>query len=141
MLLSGCFAKPPGIHGRPRVGLAISPAVTVLVGFTIARERDMYSLNAKGVRGAFEPFLAKYLRISEFIVVLATRSIVLLVDSSALHNEGGAIEIEGNDLAFGIDSNTGDADGDGIQQTIEIVGGLFLVGDYEACFLCYVRFT
>ena len=51
----------------------------------------------------------------------------------------GAIEIEGDDLALGIDSNAGDADGDGIQQTIEIVGGLFLIGDYEAGCLPYER--
>src|ERR1700722_2438183 len=51
----------------------------------------------------------------------------------------GAIEIEGDDPALGIDSNSGDADGDGIQQTIEIVGGLFLIGHYEAEFLSYVR--
>ena len=39
--------------------------------------------------GTFEPFLARYIRAAEFIVGLATGSIVLLVGSSALHGQGG----------------------------------------------------
>ncbi len=38
---------------------------------------------------AFEPFIARYIRAAEFIVGLATGSIVLLVGSSALHGQGG----------------------------------------------------
>lgn len=79
-----------GTHGA-LVGFAISPAIALLVRFTIAREWEEYNLDPKGVPGAFEPFLAKYLRISEFIVGLAAGSIVLLVGSSALHSNGGSL--------------------------------------------------
>jgi len=39
--------------------------------------------------GAFEPFLAKYIRVAEYVIGLATGSIILLVGSSALHGQGG----------------------------------------------------
>ena len=39
--------------------------------------------------GAFEPFISRYIRAAEFIVGLATGSIVLLVGSSALHGQAG----------------------------------------------------
>ena len=37
----------------------------------------------------FEPILARYLRIAEFIIGLDTGSIVLIVGSSALHGQSG----------------------------------------------------
>jgi hypothetical protein len=46
-----------------------------------------FDLDPLGKSGAYEPFLAKYLRVSEFIIGLATGSIVLLVGSSALHGQ------------------------------------------------------
>jgi len=48
-----------------------------------------YNLDPQNVPNAFEPFLVKYLRAAEFIVGLATGSIVLLVGSSALHAQSG----------------------------------------------------
>jgi hypothetical protein len=50
-----------------------------------------YKLNPGGVPGAFDPFLQKYIRFAEFLIGLATGSIVLLVGSSALHNQGGRL--------------------------------------------------
>lgn len=48
-----------------------------------------YYLDANGEPRAFEPFLSKYLKISELIIGLATGSIVLLVGSSSLNGRGG----------------------------------------------------
>lgn len=48
-----------------------------------------FNLDPDGKPGAYEPFLAKYLRLAEFIIGLATGSIVLLVGSSALHGQNG----------------------------------------------------
>jgi hypothetical protein len=58
------------------------------------REHEAYNLDPKGKWNAFEPFLTKYLRISEFIIGLATGSIVLLVGSSALHGQIGRVPPE-----------------------------------------------
>jgi hypothetical protein len=70
------------------VGLAIFVVVWLLVRYTIARSPGPYNLDPKGVHGAFEPFLTKYLRMGEFVVGLAAGSIVLLIGSIALHNGG-----------------------------------------------------
>jgi hypothetical protein len=78
----------PGSYGL-FVGLSIFPVIWIPVYCT--RDHDDYNLDPQGVRGAFEPFLAKYLRISEFIIGLATGSIVLLVGSSALHDPIGRV--------------------------------------------------
>jgi hypothetical protein len=48
-----------------------------------------FDLDPKGKPGGYEPFLAKYLRLAEFVIGLATGSIVLLVGSSALHGQSG----------------------------------------------------
>lgn len=48
-----------------------------------------FNLDPKNKPGGYEPFLAKYLRLSEFIIGLATGSIVLLVGSSSLHGQSG----------------------------------------------------
>lgn len=45
-----------------------------------------YNLDPKGIEGAFEPLLAKYLRLAEVLVSLATGSIVLIVGSTALRS-------------------------------------------------------
>jgi hypothetical protein len=71
---------PVGICGA-LVGAALFPAVYALVRFTITKEPGPYNLDPKGIHNAFEPFLSKYLRISEFVVGLAAGSIVLLVGS------------------------------------------------------------
>lgn len=80
----------PGISGL-LVGLSIFIAIGLLVRFTITRERGNRNLDPKGVAGAFEPFLAKYLRLGELIVGLAAGSIVLILGSSVLHNNGGTL--------------------------------------------------
>jgi hypothetical protein len=63
-------------------------AIVAVLRCTITRNPGTYDLDPKGIHGAFEPFLTKYLRIGEFIVGLASGSIVLLIGSSALHNGG-----------------------------------------------------
>jgi hypothetical protein len=71
------------------VGLAIFPLIWIPTYYT--KEHEAYNLDPHGTWNAFEPFLAKYLRISEFIIGLATGSIVLLVGSSALHGQIGKV--------------------------------------------------
>jgi hypothetical protein len=65
-------------------------AVTGMVNYRAKRGQN-YNLNPKDVPNAFEPFLAKYLRLGEFMIGLATGSIVLLVGSSAFHGQGGRL--------------------------------------------------
>ena len=55
----------------------------------VSKKHPAYNLDPRGVEGAFEPLLTKYLRAAEFVIGLATGSIVLLVGSSALHGRGG----------------------------------------------------
>lgn len=57
--------------------------------FYFTKESEAYDLDPKAIANAFEPFLAKYLRLAEFMIGLATGSIVLLVGSSALHGQSG----------------------------------------------------
>jgi hypothetical protein len=80
------FHPPPGISG-----LVVSLVIFIVIGACVyvTREPGPFNLDPKGKDGAFEPFLAKYIRVSEFIIGLATGSIVLLIGSSALHGEGG----------------------------------------------------
>ena len=72
-------------------GLILGPTIFFFVGagsyFT--KEFERYNLEPGDIKGAFEPFLVKYLRVAEFIIGLATGSIVLLVGSSALHGSTG----------------------------------------------------
>src|ERR1035437_5508258 len=74
------------------VAVLIFPALWTAIYCT--KEHDAYNLDPEGIRGAFEPFLSKYLRISEFIIGLATGSIVLLVGSSALRGTIGRVPPE-----------------------------------------------
>jgi hypothetical protein len=55
------------------------------------RKGGSFHHDPKGEPGAFEPFLAKYLRVAEFVITLATGSIVLLVGSSSLHGQTGKL--------------------------------------------------
>jgi hypothetical protein len=71
------------------VGLAIFFVIGACAYFT--RELGPFNLDPKAKPGAFEPFLVKYMRVSEFIIGLATGSIVLLIGSSALHGQGGRL--------------------------------------------------
>lgn len=75
---------PPGIPGLI-VGLVVFP----LLGFPIysSLAEGPFNLDPQDKWNAFEPFLSKYLRLEEFIVGLATGSIVLLVGSSSLRGQ------------------------------------------------------
>lgn len=74
-------------------GALIGPLI--LAGFWTAfyftKKHELYNLDPKGVPGTFEPLLVNYIRAAEFIIGLATGSIVLLVGSSALHAHGGRL--------------------------------------------------
>ena len=79
------FHPPPGTSGLS-IGFAIFWGIGLPVYFFLPK--GPFDLDPKGIPGAFEPFLAKYLRLGEFVVGLAAGSIVLLVGSSALHKSG-----------------------------------------------------
>jgi hypothetical protein len=74
-------------------GLVLGPLVVAGVGTAsyLTKEFESYNLDPAGKPGTFEPFLVKYIRTAEFIIGLATGSIVLLVGSSALHAQGGRL--------------------------------------------------
>lgn len=76
----------PGVSG-----LLVGTGIGLLIGFSafVSKKHPAYNLDPRGVEGAFEPLLTKYLRAAEFVIGLATGSIVLLVGSSALHGRGG----------------------------------------------------
>lgn len=78
----------PGFAGVV-IGLLIFTGIGVTSFLT--KYDDFYNLDPKNVPGAFEPLLIKYLRAAEFVIGLATGSIVLLVGSSALHAQGGKL--------------------------------------------------
>jgi hypothetical protein len=83
-----CFHIPAGSGGLA-TGLLLGVAIGA---FNYLRlEKGPFNLDPLGERGAFEPFLAKYLRAAEFIITIATGSIVLLVGSSTLHGQGGKL--------------------------------------------------
>lgn len=54
-----------------------------------SKQFDSYSLGPGGDPKAYEPILARYIRFAEFLIGLATGSIVLIVGSSALHGQSG----------------------------------------------------
>jgi hypothetical protein len=74
-------------------GAVIGPALlcSVWTARYLNKESESYNLDPQGRPGAFEPLLSKYIRASEFIIGLATGSIVLLVVSSDLHAQGGRL--------------------------------------------------
>jgi hypothetical protein len=80
------FHPPAGI-----TGVAGGPVIALVLGSVLyfSKKYKAYNLEPQNVPGAFEPFLLKYLRLAEFLVGLATGSIVLLVGSSAFHGQGG----------------------------------------------------
>jgi hypothetical protein len=79
---------PPGTSGVI-TGLGIFLAIGALAYAT--RGPGPFNLDPLNKPGAFEPFLAKYVRASEYVIGLATGSIVLLVGSSALHGQSGRL--------------------------------------------------
>jgi hypothetical protein len=74
-------------------GVALGPLILGVIGAAsyFTKVHESYDLDPKGIPGAFEPLLAKYIRTAEFIIGLATGSIVLLVGSSAIHAQGGRL--------------------------------------------------
>jgi hypothetical protein len=77
---------PPGIVGLC-VGLGLFPLVRYIVDKRTPQGGPP-SFEPNGVPGSFEPRLASYIRAIEYLLGLATGSIVLLVGSSALHPTG-----------------------------------------------------
>jgi hypothetical protein len=82
------FHPIPGIYGL-LTGLAVLISMWTVTYLT--REVGPFNLDPGGKPGAFEPFLAKYVRVGEFVVGLAAGSIVLLIGSSALHSPAGSL--------------------------------------------------
>lgn len=72
-------------------GIVLGALMFLAIGASsyFTKGHEAYDLDPKDKPGTFEPFLAKYLRLSEFIIGLATGSIVLLVGSSSFHGQGG----------------------------------------------------
>jgi lysylphosphatidylglycerol synthetase-like protein (DUF2156 family) len=72
-------------------GVILGALIFLVIGASsfFTKEHETYNLDPKDKPGAFEPFLAKYLRLAEFMIGLATGSIVLLVGSSAFHGQAG----------------------------------------------------
>jgi hypothetical protein len=76
----------PGFTGL-MLGLLIFFGIGTISYLT--KKYETYNLDPMNKPGAFDPFLTRYIRAAEFIIGLATGSIVLLVGSSALHGQGG----------------------------------------------------
>ena len=76
----------PGVSGII-VGVLVPVGLWLVCYYT--KEHEFYNFDAKAIPGAFEPFLVKYLKLTETIVGLATGSIVLLISSSAFHGQSG----------------------------------------------------
>ncbi len=74
-----------GFSGLLVGGLTL-PIVWIISYWT--KKVEAFNLDPQGKPGAFEPLLAKYIRAIEFVVGLATGSIVLLVGSSVIHPGG-----------------------------------------------------
>jgi hypothetical protein len=68
-------------------------SIAVGIGMWVFRRRtkkfEKYNLGPGGDTKAYEPILARYIRLAEFMIGLATGSIVLIVGSSAVHGQGG----------------------------------------------------
>jgi hypothetical protein len=54
-----------------------------------SKTASAYNLGPGGDPKAYEPILGRYIRFAEFMIGLATGSIVLIVGSSTLHGQGG----------------------------------------------------
>src|ERR1700733_6615974 len=70
-------------------GLICGPLLLIIITLLchFSKEHETYNLDPKGVPGAFREFLDRYIRVAEFIIGLATGSIVLLVGSSTLRSQ------------------------------------------------------
>lgn len=81
-----CWHPFAGFTGLLAGPIIVAGLATVLY---LDKEYDVYDLDPKGAPGKFEPLLAKYIRAAEFVVGLASGSIVLLAGSAFLHHPGG----------------------------------------------------
>lgn len=79
----------PGFSGM--VTIIALPLIVWTISYAKRRKIKAYNLDPQGIEGAFEPLLQKYLRLAEFMIGLATGSIVLLIGSSAFHGQGGRL--------------------------------------------------
>jgi hypothetical protein len=73
-------------------GIVTASGVFSLIGaisYLMRRKPGFYNLDPRGEPGAFEPLLQKYLHLAEFMIGLATGSIVLLIGSSIFHGKDG----------------------------------------------------
>jgi hypothetical protein len=77
---------PPGTSG-----LCVSAGVFLLVRLIAGKwtvQNGPFTFEPQNKPGSFEPRLANYVRAVEFVLGLATGSIVLIAGSSALHSTG-----------------------------------------------------
>jgi phosphoglycerol transferase MdoB-like AlkP superfamily enzyme len=91
------FLFSPGVPG------ALTAIVIFLMFYTIAwtntKPSNSYTFEPRGP-GSFEPILARYSRLVEFIVGLATSSIVLLAGSSIFRSAGKLPKAYGSPLVL-----------------------------------------
>jgi multisubunit Na+/H+ antiporter MnhB subunit len=74
-------------------GLLTVTGVLVLLwlGCRLTKKYEVYDLDPKAQKGAFEPLLLKYLDLTKFTISLASGSIVLLIGSSIFHGQSGRL--------------------------------------------------
>lgn len=72
------------------VVLAVFSVVGAIV-HKLSLEYHAFTFEPRGVPGSFEPILARYFRLAEFTVSLASGSIVLLIGSSVFRGDGGRL--------------------------------------------------
>lgn len=76
----------PGFSGAVCV---TSFGMIVWINRRRSRTSATYNLGPGGNPREYEPILARYIHFAEFMIGLATGSIVLIVGSSSLHGQGG----------------------------------------------------
>jgi hypothetical protein len=76
---------PPGTGG-----FCVGSGVFFIIRYLVHRRTPAgrFTFEPRGVAGSFEPRLANYVRAVEYLLGVATGSIVLLVGSSAIHASG-----------------------------------------------------
>jgi hypothetical protein len=77
----------PGMRG---VFLSLVIPVVLWFLFFFTKSSQSYSFDLPDRPGSFEPYMAKYLKIAETLIGLASGSIVLLVGSLAIHGQTGS---------------------------------------------------
>jgi hypothetical protein len=86
---AACFQSIHPFPGASGIFVGFFVPCLLWAFFYRSKKAPSYDMDPKGVVGAFEPFLARYLRLSEAIVGLSTGSIVLLIGSSVFHSQSG----------------------------------------------------